>query len=97
MSQQIEFWIDEEKYTDPDDNLFGYALKQHPRQGSLKYQDSLIHVIRYSKFLELAKERSECIFVIKTLRERNEELQKFCDELKSEINHEKMIMMENRR
>ena len=49
-----EFWIDPDEDWD-DEITVGLALKEHPRQGPLQWQSSLIHVIECSAYEKLQK------------------------------------------
>lgn len=50
-----EFWIAPDEPDSPGDIRFGDALIEHPRQGPLEFQSSLIHVIEKSAYDKLAK------------------------------------------
>jgi hypothetical protein len=69
-----EFWIDPTDDAGEEDLFFGDALKEHPRQGPLQWQDSLIRVIEYSAYDSLKKE--------------NERLKKHIEELREDLTFE---------
>lgn len=63
-----EWWLDEEKYNDADDELFGYALKSHPGQGPLLWQTQLIHVIEHSAYTALLAEAEALAGALEVLK-----------------------------
>ena len=54
-----EFWIDPDENWDDAEITVGIALKEHPRQGPLQWQSSLIHVIECSAYEKLKKRVEE--------------------------------------
>ncbi len=60
-----EFWIDPTDDAGEEDLFFGDALKEHPRQGPLQWQDSLIRVIEHSAYLQMKEQRDMAVRYLK--------------------------------
>ena len=69
-----EFWIDPTDDAGEEDLFFGDVLKEHPRQGPLQWQESLIHVIEYSYAKKLEEHNKQLRKDIWKLVEENKRL-----------------------
>ena len=65
QSKLREFWVDPRPYDEDHENGVHDAIKKHPRQGPLQWQESLIHVIEHSAYAELKAQNEKLVEALK--------------------------------